>query len=311
MTATTLGTRTGCDELWRRAGQLVVSSVFGGLLVYGLQAIAQWQHYVANAGLRGGLFVWFVVYLAVAFLANDFGVLRERRFVGAVFDGLQAGGAFTALYALGFIASGFQPTPVQGIPPYSVAFLAIAMIALLGLIAAAFEASGVAQVAAPEKRSQHALLVIRVVALVVAVIASAISWTAPATQLTSLPSPWLPVCLAVLSIVLLVYAVIRLSQAAHAHVVVYASRNDFDELKEKVDRLTPASAENVGSKLGPLEAGAAPQKDSPHVDTPKPDVPQAPAVANDVKESVSDSNAASTAEKTATTEVKPAAPRKE
>lgn len=128
------------DEVFRRAGQLLVSSVFGGMFVYLLQAIFAISQYEATNGpwqtiAAYSLFAWFIVYLAVAYLANDFGAIPGNRIAGFIYDIIQIFSVFSALYGLGFIATDYKLARVFGIDSFPWAFGSIAAIALFGLIA--------------------------------------------------------------------------------------------------------------------------------------------------------------------------------
>lgn len=160
------------DEVFRRAGQLLVSSVFGGMFVYLLQAIFAISQYEATNGpwqtiAAFSLFAWFIVYLAVAYLANDFGAIPGNRIGGFVYDIIQIFAVFSALYGLGFIATDYTLARVFGIDSFPWAFGSIAAIAFFGLIAHV-RASG---------RDVVLLNILRGAAIVPAVVIGVVWWS--------------------------------------------------------------------------------------------------------------------------------------
>jgi hypothetical protein len=129
----------GAREVLARAQQLAVSSVFGGLLVYLLQALWQFADYpTGRSGLLHwmsyGLFAWYLLYLLIAYLGEEFGVFGSRRGLRyAAFDAVQIAAAFGALYFLGFIDTSVRISVADQPWRYSAACLGIAIIAIGGM----------------------------------------------------------------------------------------------------------------------------------------------------------------------------------
>jgi hypothetical protein len=194
----------GALEVLARARQLAVSSVFGGLLVYLLQALWQFADYPTGRSgylhlLSYGLFVWYLLYLLIAHLGEEFGVFGSRRGLRyAAFDAAQIAAAFGALYLLGFIDTSVRISVADQPWRYAVACLGIASIAVGGMLLA-------------EKRElRDSIQQLRVISLLAAVSGAVLAFVSRQEQRAFV----LLVIVGILLLLLLGYAWMRLKSAA-------------------------------------------------------------------------------------------------